>query len=216
MSTIINILQLTLQHLYIVLISVSIAACIAIPAAIFVYKRDFHVSFITNVVSLLQAFPALGLFAIFVPIIGIGMKTVIISLILYALLPIFQNTIIGFKNINPEYYEVIHSLGISKKNVFYKIELPLIMSNVINGLRLAIIYTISFATIGTLVGAGGLGDLIYLGLQSLNLAYTFEGIIPLLLLTICANVLFNKIEVYFYTADYQAMLVSKEELKTNE
>lgn len=205
MPTLIELLNLIIEHIFIVLTSVFLAIIVAVPVAIIIYKRNFHIKTSLNIVSLMQAFPALGLFAIFVPVIGIGMKTVILALFLYALLPIFIGTIQGFKSINPQYYEIIDSLNISKRDVLFKIELPLVMPHIINGIRLTVIYTIALATIGSLVGAGGLGDLIYLGLQQLNIYITLVGIIPLMILTIIANTLLNRLEHYFQTADVIAL-----------
>lgn len=204
-----NIINLILQHMYMVIVSVTIASLIAIPIAIILYKKKRGMNTILYFISLMQSFPALGMFALLVPLIGIGMEPVIIALTLYALLPIFQSTIIALKAINPEYYDIIESLNISKKKVFWKIEYPLILPNVISGIKLATIYSISFATIGTLVGAGGLGDLIYLGLQTMNIKTTLSGIIPLLILTIVTSYAFNKIEKHFYTEDYKVLLKKK-------
>lgn len=201
MPTMLEIVNLTFEHIFMVTCAVFLATIISVPLAIVIYKKDFYVNGVVNVVSLLQAFPSLGLFAIFVPLIGIGMKTVILALFLYALMPIFVNTIHGFKTINPDYSEIIDSLNISKRDLLFKIQLPLVMPHIINGIRITTIYTISLATIGTLVGAGGLGDLIYLGLQELNIYITLSGIIPILILTILANVLLNQLEKYFQTAD---------------
>lgn len=207
-------IYLITQHLFIVTISVVLACVVAIPLAILVYKKNFHVNTVVNVVSLFQSFPALGLFAIFVPLIGIGLKTVVLALFLYALLPIFINTIQGFKSINPDYYTIINSINISKRDVLRKVEMPLVLPHIISGIRLTVIYTISTATVGALVGAGGLGDLIYLGLQQASLKITFMGIIPLLIITIIANYVLNKIQLKYTTPDFKQNETSKSK-KTN-
>lgn len=198
MSEIIN---LSIEHLYIVGAAVLIAIIIALPCAIIIYKKDFYVETILNVVSLLQSLPTLALFAILVPYVGIGTPLAIITLVIYAILPIFINTIQGFKSIDPRNYELIKTLNINKTTAFYQIELPLAMPLIISGIRLTTIYTISIATMATLVGAGGLGDLIYLGLQQLNIMITIKGLIPLLCMTIIANLGFSKLEEKIMTAD---------------
>lgn len=196
-----QIISLSIEHLYIVFSSVLIAIIIALPSAIIIYKKNFFIEVILSVVSLLQSLPTLAVFAILVPYVGIGSKLAIVTLVLYAILPIFINTIQGFKAINPENYELIRTLNIDKKTAFFKIELPLAMSMIISGIRLTTVYTISIATMATLVGAGGLGDLIYLGLQQLDIAITIQGLIPLLIMTIIANVVFSKLEEKVMTAD---------------
>ncbi len=97
--------------------------------------------------------------------------------------------------------EIIKVLNINKKQAFFKVELPLVLPIIISGIRLTTIYSISIATIATLVGAGGLGDLIYLGLQQQNILITIKGVIPLILMTIIVNFIFNKIELKVLPAD---------------
>ncbi|MFV0287897.1 MAG: ABC transporter permease [Mycoplasmatales bacterium] len=206
-----NFINLIVEHIFIVLMSVTLATSIAIPLGIIIYKKQFYVNLIINLVSVLQAFPTLGMFAILVPLMGIGISTAIFVMFLYALLPIFLNVIQGFKSINPEYDIIITSLNIDAKKVFFKIELPLIMPFIISGIRLTTIYTISLATMATLIGAGGLGDLIYLGLQQLNIKLTVLGIIPLLVLTILTNILFNYVERKLLPADVKFKLGNKHE-----
>ncbi len=196
-----EIIQLSIEHLYMVMLSVFIATIIGIPIAILIYKKNFFVDSIISFVSLLQSIPSLAIFAILVPVIGIGVKLALIALVIYAILPIFINTIQGFKSINPEYYEIINVLKISKKKAFFKIELPLALPIIISGIRLTTIYSISIATIATLVGAGGLGDLIYLGLQQQNILITIKGVIPLLIMTVLVNYIFHKIELRVLPAD---------------
>ncbi len=200
-----EIIQLSVEHLYMVMLSVFIATIIGIPIAILIYKKNFFVDSIISFVSLLQSIPSLAIFAILVPVIGIGVKLALIALVIYAILPIFINTIQGFKSINPEYYEIIDVLKISKKKAFFKVELPLALPIIISGIRLTTIYSISIATIATLVGAGGLGDLIYLGLQQQNILITIKGVIPLLIMTILVNYIFHKIEIKVLPADQKWM-----------
>ncbi len=196
-----EIIQLSIEHIYMVMLSVFVATIIGIPIAIIIYKKNFFVNPIISFVSLLQSIPSLAIFAILVPVIGIGIKLALIALVIYAILPIFINTIQGFESINPEYYEIIDVLKISKKKAFFKVELPLALPIIISGIRLTTIYSISIATIATLVGAGGLGDLIYLGLQQQNILITIKGVIPLILMTIVVNFIFHKIELKVLPAD---------------
>lgn len=189
-----EILSLTVEHLTMVVTTVLVASLIAVPAAIFVYKKNVFVNGSIQVVSLLQAFPTLAIFALLVPFFGIGRNVAILTLVLYAIMPIYLNTINGFKNINSDYYTIAESLNLPNRTILFKIEMPYVIVHIISGIRQATIYTISLATIATLIGAGGLGDLIYLGMQQLNLRLTMEGLIPLIIMALVANVLFNKLE----------------------
>lgn len=196
-----ELLNLIIEHLTIVLTTVTFASLIAVPSAIFVYKRNIFVNSSIQLVSLLQAFPTLAIFALLVPIFGIGKNVAILTLTLYAIMPIYLNTINGFKNINSDYYKIASSLGLSDKTILYKIEMPYVIGHIISGIRQATIYTISLATIATLIGAGGLGDLIYLGMQQLSLKLTLEGLIPLVIMALIANTLFNKLESAMLPSD---------------
>lgn len=189
-----EILALSLEHLTIVITTIVFASIIAVPAAIFVYKKNLFVNTSIQVVSLLQAFPTLAIFALLVPFLGIGRNVAIITLTLYAIMPIYLNTINGFKNINSDYYAIADSLNLPERTILFKVEMPYVIIHIISGLRQATIYTISLATIATLIGAGGLGDLIYLGMQQLNLGLTMEGLIPLIIMAVVANIGFNKLE----------------------
>lgn len=189
-----EILALSLEHLTIVITTIVFASIIAVPTAIFVYKKNLFVNTSIQVVSLLQAFPTLAIFALLVPFLGIGRNVAIITLTLYAIMPIYLNTINGFKNINSDYYAIADSLNLPERTILFKVEMPYVIIHIISGLRQATIYTISLATIATLIGAGGLGDLIYLGMQQLNLGLTMEGLIPLIIMAVVANIGFNKLE----------------------
>ncbi len=189
-----QIITLTIEHLTIVISTIVISTIIAVPLAIVVFKNGKYVNGLIQIVSLLQAFPTLAVFAILVPFLGIGKNVAILTLTLYAIMPIFLNTINGFKTINPEYYVISRSLNLDKMTILKDIEMPYVIIHIINGVRQATIYTISLATIATLIGAGGLGDLIYLGMQQLDLKMTFEGLIPIIIMAIVANILFNKLE----------------------
>ncbi len=189
-----EILALSLEHLTIVITTIVFASIIAVPTAIFVYKKNLFVNTSIQVVSLLQAFPTLAIFALLVPFLGIGRNVAILTLTLYAIMPIYLNTINGFKNINSDYYAIADSLNLPDRTILFKVEMPYVIIHIISGLRQATIYTISLATIATLIGAGGLGDLIYLGMQQLNLGLTMQGLIPLIIMAVVANIGFNKLE----------------------
>lgn len=189
-----EILSLTVEHLTMVVTTVLLASLIAVPTAIIVYKKNIFVNGSIQVVSLLQAFPTLAIFALLVPFFGIGRNVAILTLVLYAIMPIYLNTINGFKNINSDYYKIAESLNLPDRTILFKIEMPYVITHIISGIRQATIYTISLATIATLIGAGGLGDLIYLGMQQLNLKLTIEGLIPLIIMALVANIFFNKLE----------------------
>lgn len=196
-----QIITLTIEHLTMVLTTITVATLIAVPSAILIYKKNIFINGSIQIVTLLQAFPTLALFALLVPFLGIGRNVAIITLVLYAIMPIYLNTINGFKSINSDYYQIAESLKLSNRTLLFKIEMPYVIIHIVSGVRQATIYTISLATIATLIGAGGLGDLIYLGMQQLNLRLTIEGLIPLIIMALTANIIFNKLEIKLIPRD---------------
>lgn len=205
-----HVIVLSIEHLTMVITTILISTVIAVPLAIVVYKKNVFINGSIQLVSLLQAFPTLAMFAILVPFLGIGRNVAILTLVLYAIMPIYLNTINGFKNINSDYYIIADSLNLSDRTILFKVEMPYVIVHVISGIRQATIYTISLATIATLIGAGGLGDLIYLGMQQLNMKLTMEGIIPIIIMALISNVLFNKLEYYMLPRDVMEVRCNKD------
>lgn len=190
-----DILYKSIEHLYLSSISVFIALIISIILFFIYYFKPNN--FIINILSMIQAIPSLALFALLVPIIGIGPTPTILVLVLYALLPLYNNLVLGFKSIDPNYYDIKHNLSIDNYKFFTEIELPHLIPYLVKGLRLAYTYSLSFATIATLIGAGGLGDYIYLGLQTMNIYETLKGVIPLLLIILLINIILMYVENIF-------------------
>lgn len=205
-----HVISLSIEHLTMVITTILISTVIAVPLAIVVYKKNVFINGSIQLVSLLQAFPTLAMFAILVPFLGIGRNVAILTLVLYAIMPIYLNTINGFKNINSDYYIIADSLNLSDRTILFKVEMPYVIVHVISGIRQATIYTISLATIATLIGAGGLGDLIYLGMQQLNMKLTMEGIIPIIVMALISNILFNKLEYYMLPRDVMEVRCNKD------
>ncbi len=163
------------QHLSISLISLLIASVIAIPLAIWLRRYKKAAEVVLQITSIFQTIPSLALLGILIPFVGIGTVLAVIALVVYAVMPIFQNTYTGFTSIDPSLEEAADAFGLSKFRKLTRIELPLAMPLIVSGLRIAMVLIIGTATLAALIGAGGLGTYILLGIETNNNALLVIG-----------------------------------------
>ncbi|HSU78921.1 MAG TPA: ABC transporter permease subunit, partial [Candidatus Angelobacter sp.] len=186
---------LTLQHLYLSLISILIAIVISVPLGIWLTRHRKISDTIIGITSIFQTIPSLALLVFLVPFIGTGKLPAIIALTIYGLLPILRNTYLGILSVDDSIIEAGIGMGMTSKQVLWKIELPLALNVVMGGVRTASVLIIGVATIAGLIGAGGLGDLIYRGLQTYNTGLILAGAIPSALLAIIFDLILKRLEI---------------------
>jgi osmoprotectant transport system permease protein len=192
-----DIFQATLTHLTLVLISMLIAIAIAVPLGMFVVQRPALRSIALGVASILQTIPSLALFGFLIPIPfigGIGTRTAIVALVLYALLPILRNTYVGLTNIDPAVLQAAEAMGMTESQILWRVRLPLALSVILAGIRTATIITIGVATIAAAIGAGGLGTFIFRGVAMVSDAVLLAGAIPAAALALIADGLLALLE----------------------
>lgn len=160
-----ELLQKTGEHFYISIIALLIAIVIAVPLGILLSKTKKLAGVILTIAGVLQTIPTLAVLAIMIPIFGVGKTPAIIALFIYVLLPILNNTVLGVQNINPEIRQAGISMGMTKFQLMKDVELPLALPLILGGIRLSSVYVISWATLASYVGAGGLGDFVFNGLN---------------------------------------------------
>ena len=185
-----EIADLSLEHLILVLISIMIAAGLAIPGAIALTRRAGLRRGVLAFVNILQTIPSLALFGFLIPIPfigGIGKRTAIVALIAYALLPILRNTLIGITGVDPGVRESAVAMGMTDRQVLWQVEIPLAAPSILAGLRVATVTTIGTATIAAAIGGGGLGVFIFRGIASVDSAQILSGAIPAALMAILAD-----------------------------
>ncbi|MDN6491335.1 MAG: ABC transporter permease, partial [Leuconostoc sp.] len=153
-----------LNHLGISIVSLLIAMIIAIPLAIWVVRLPKVAEIGLQIAGILQTIPSLALLGLLIPLVGIGTTPSIIALVIYALLPIFQNTYLGISEIDPAIEEAADAFGMSKMRKLLKVELPMARPAIVSGIRTAMVLIIGTATLAALIGAGGLGTFILLGI----------------------------------------------------
>ncbi|WP_071131179.1 ABC transporter permease/substrate-binding protein [Enterococcus timonensis] len=179
-----ELLAALLQHLIISLTALLIACLIAIPLGIILAPHKKGAEIILQITSVLQTIPSLALLGLLIPIVGIGTTPALIALIIYALLPIFQNTYLGLSGIQPSIEEAATAFGMSKWRKLWKVEIPIALPVIISGIRTALVLIIGTATLAALIGAGGLGTFILLGIDRNTPQLTIIGAISSALLAI--------------------------------
>lgn len=185
-----DILDLTLEHLFLVSFSITIAAALAIPAAIVLTRHSFLQPWVLGFANIMQTVPSLALFGLLIPLPffgGIGKHTAIVALVLYALLPILRNTLIGIINVNPTVRESAIAMGMTGRQLLWEVELPLATRTILTGLRIATVTTIGTATIAAAIGGGGLGVFIFRGLASVDTTLLLAGAVPAAMIALAAD-----------------------------
>lgn len=188
------ILDATLQHILISMMAVLLGALISIPLGVFLTRKPNIANPVMSVVGVIQTIPSLVLFGLAMPLFGIGFKTGLIVLVLYSVLPILRNTYTGIQEIDHKYIEAARGMGMSSLQALFNVELPIALPVIIAGIRISTVYIISWATIAALIGAGGLGDLIFTGLQTYNYNMILAGAIPACVLAIVSGAVIGFIQ----------------------
>lgn len=187
----------TLEHLQLVGISTGIAIVVGVPLGLLLTRRENLAPPIIGFANVMQTVPSLALFGFLIPVPligGIGMKSAIIALVLYALLPILRNTYTGVQSVDPAVVEAGRGMGMTDIEQLRLIEVPLAVPTILAGIRIATVVTVGLATIASAVGAGGLGDLIFRGLSMVDNRLILAGAIPAALLAIVLDAILGRVE----------------------
>ncbi len=184
----------TLEHLFLVSVSMTLGVIVAIPLGIVAFKRRRLGQVILGVVGMIQTIPALALLVFMIPILGIYAPPAIAALFLYSLLPMVRNTHAGLSGIPPSVEESIEALDLPASARLLKIELPLASRSIMAGVKTATVINIGFATLGALIGAGGYGQPILTGIRLDDVSLILEGAMPAAALALLVQYLFGWIE----------------------
>lgn len=192
-----DILALTAQHLVLVAVSTFLAAAVGIPLGIWLTRRPKLARPILGLAGVVQTIPSLALFGFLLPlplIGGIGARTAIVALLVYAMLPLLRNTYAGILSVDPAIVEAATGLGMTPRQRLWWVELPLALPVVLAGVRIATVVSIGLATIAAAIGAGGLGVLIYRGIAIVDNRQILAGAVPAALLALAADGLLGAVE----------------------
>lgn len=184
----------TAEHFYISMIALLIAVVVAVPLGIILSKMKRTSNIVLTIAGVLQTIPTLAVLAIMIPIFGVGKLPAIVALFIYVLLPILNNTVLGVKNIDSNIKEAGTSMGMTKLQLMKDIELPLALPLILGGIRLSSVYVISWATLASYVGAGGLGDFVFNGLNLYDPLMIVSAAILVTVLALVVDVLLSIVE----------------------
>jgi osmoprotectant transport system permease protein len=178
------------QHMVLVLISLVIASAIALPAGVFIARSSKHRRGVLTFTNVVQTIPSLALFGFLIPLPllgGVGKRTAIVALVLYALLPILRNTMTGILQVDAAVRESAIAMGMTDRQLLRMVELPLAAPTILAGLRIAAVTTVGTATVAAAIGAGGLGVFIYRGISSVDTTLLLAGAVPAALLALAVD-----------------------------
>lgn len=192
-------MPLIAEHIWISGIAIAAATVIGICLGVFISRYRVFKPYILGATNVIYTIPSIALFGFLIPFTGIGNKTAIIALILYALLPMVRNTYTGLTNISPSILESAEGMGSSPRQMLFKIKLPIAMPVILSGFRNMAVMTIALAGIASYIGAGGLGKAIYRGITTNNIAMTLAGSLLIAAMALSAD----------YILSFSEKLISK-------
>ncbi|MBD2592780.1 hypothetical protein BCD64_20525 [Nostoc sp. MBR 210] len=192
-----EILQHTLEHLFLVGIAITIATLVGIPLGILITRQTRLRQPILGIANVLQTIPSLALFGLLIPVPiigGIGVVPAIVALTLYSFLPIIRNTYTGITSVDPAIIEAGRGMGMTDQELLLQVEIPLAMSVILAGVRVAAVIGIGIATIAAAIGAGGLGVFIFRGIAVVNNDLILAGAVPAAVIALLADLLIGLLE----------------------
>ena len=194
-----QILPALLGHIYLSFTSVAIALAISLPVGVYVARHRRAYPPVTFVTGILYSIPSLAAFAILVtvPGIGIGPRPVIIALVAYSLLVLIRNVVAGLDSVPPETIDAARGMGLTNRQILFRVELPLALPVIVAGVRIAVVTIIGIATIGFFVDGGGLGEVIFLGISRDFPTRIIVGAGLAMILAIASDFLLLRLERFF-------------------
>ncbi|MGH9513584.1 MAG: ABC transporter permease [Terriglobales bacterium] len=196
----VEVVQLTLEHLWMVGCSTLLAVIVGIPLGILITRWPRLNKPVLGAANIIQTIPSLALFGFLLPAPWIGARATrlaILALALYALLPLIRNTYAGIKGVDRSVIEAGRGMGMTSSQLLWQVELPLASSVIIAGVRVATVISVGLATIAAAIGAGGLGEYIFRGLAMVNNQVILAGAIPAAIMALLADVGFGWLEKRF-------------------
>jgi osmoprotectant transport system permease protein len=185
-----EVLELTLQHLWLVGISTLLAVIVGIPLGIVSAHWPVWNKPVLGTANIIQTIPSLALFGFLLPVPWLGDRVerlAILALTLYALLPVIRNTYTGIRGVDPAVVEAGRGMGLTPGQLLFQVELPLALSVILSGVRVAVVVSVGLATIAAAIGAGGLGGFIFRGISMMDNQLILAGAIPSAILALSAD-----------------------------
>ncbi|MDH6372460.1 glycine/betaine ABC transporter [Paenibacillus sp. VTT E-133280] len=181
-------------HMQLVLLSMLFAIIVGIALGIMITRVKPLKGITLGAAGILQTIPSLAMLGFMIPLFGIGMKTAVVALFLYSLLPIIRNTYTGITDVDQSIVEAARGMGMKNWQILFRVQLPLALSVIMAGIRTAAVINVGTATLAAFIGAGGLGEFIFLGIQRNIEALTLLGAIPAAILALILDYLLGLLE----------------------
>ncbi len=192
-----QVLDLTVEHITLVGLSILFAVLIGIPLGILITRVPQLSKAVLGGANIIQTIPSLALFGFLLPAPWVGERggrLAVLALTLYALLPLIRNTYAGIRNVDPAVVEAGRAMGLTDRQLLWQVELPLASGVIVAGVRIATVVSVGLATIAAAIGAGGLGEFIFRGLAMVNNQVILAGAVPAAILALSADVGLGAIE----------------------
>lgn len=188
------ILRSLAQHIELVLAAVGVGIIISLPLGIFLTRHPRLANPVLTIAGIVQTIPGLVMLGFALLLFGVGFVPALVVLTLYSILPILHNTYLGIEQVSAKYKDAARGIGMTNLQILFQVELPLALPTIISGIRISTVYIVSWATLAGMIGAGGLGDLIWTGLSTYNTNYILAGAIPSAILALLISALISLIQ----------------------
>lgn len=189
-----EVIRLLWEHIYMSLTSLGLGVIVAVPLGILLSQVPKVANVVISIVSVLQTIPTLALLALMIPFLGVGKVPAIVALFIYSLLPILRNTYLGMSNVNPDLLDAAKGMGLKRMQIIHQVQLPLAVPVIMAGIRLSTVYVIAWTTLASYIGGGGLGDMIFNGLNLFRPDLILGGTIPVTILAVIVDLVMARIE----------------------
>ena len=189
-----EIIAKSMEHLSLSMTALVMGVLVAVPLGIIISRYKKLSNIFIGVTSVLQTIPSLALLAMMVPIFGIGTIPAILALFIYSLLPILRNTVLGMNSVDVNTIDAAKGMGMRISQIVFKIKIPLSMEIIMTGIRLSTIYVLAWGSLASYIGAGGLGDFIFAGLNNFNLPMIVAGTLPITIMALVLDFVLGRVE----------------------
>lgn len=182
------------EHLNLSMSALGLGVLIAIPVGILISNNKKLTQYVISISSILQTIPSMALLAMIVPILGVGKLPAIVALFIYSLLPILRNTVLGMQSVDEDLIDAAKGMGFTRLQVVFKVKIPMAFKVIMSGVRLAAVYVLAWTSLASYIGAGGLGDYIFAGMNNYNISLIVYGTIPIMVLGLVVDFVLGRIE----------------------
>lgn len=184
------------EHFYISLFAVILGVLVAVPLGVILTRLPRVAKMIMGLVNLFQTIPSFAILALMIPLLGVGKIPAIVALWIYSLMPILRNTFTGIQGVSNELKEAGQGMGMTQWERIVLVEIPLAIPVIMAGIRLSAVFVIGWATLASYIGAGGLGDYIFSGMNLYRADLILGGAIPVTIMALITDLLLSKVETW--------------------